>query len=133
VATEQTPDIDWKDHDVVDPDGEKVGSVEEVYIDAESGRPRWLLVKRGLMGLGTVFVPAEGAEDGDEGQVRIPYSKESVSDAPHYERGVEVDTEREAAIYRHYDLEPPARPEAEDENRDDAHEDDAEDEAEAAG
>ena len=125
MADEGTTDIDWKGHDVVDSDGEKLGSVEEVYVDAESGRPQWLLVKRGLLALGTTFVPADGAEDGDDGQVRVPYSKQSVSDAPHYEPGVEVDTEREAAIYRHYDLEPPERP-SEDDAKDEAEDDEGE-------
>ena len=117
MADNGTPDIDWKGRDVVDPEGDKVGSIEEVYVDAESGRPQWLLVKRGVLALGTVFVPAEGAdEDGD--RVRVPYAKQTVADAPHYEPGTEVDTEREAAIYRHYELEPPERASEDDDEGD---------------
>jgi hypothetical protein len=31
---------DWRDHDVVDPDGRKIGQLEAVYVDTGTARPR---------------------------------------------------------------------------------------------
>jgi hypothetical protein len=70
-------------------------------------------------------VPAEGAEESGEGTLRIPHAKQTVADAPVYAPGPDVDTEREAEIYRHYDLEPPEREDAEDERDESSSDEDA--------
>ena len=32
---------------LVDRDGDKVGSIDEIYLDQETGKPEWLAVKTG--------------------------------------------------------------------------------------
>ena len=63
-------------------DGEEVGRVDQVFLDDGSGRPRWVTVRTGILGLSHRFVPLEGA-DADGDGVRVPYDKDAIKDAPH--------------------------------------------------
>ena len=38
-------------------DGEKIGRLEEIYLDAESGQPEWAAVTTGFLGTKQSFVP----------------------------------------------------------------------------
>src|SRR4051812_6750041 len=42
--------IAWRSKTAVDSDGEKIGTIDEIYLDAETSRPEWLAVKTGLFG-----------------------------------------------------------------------------------
>jgi uncharacterized protein (TIGR02271 family) len=95
--------VEWTGHTVVDNDGDKIGSVEEVYIDAETDKPEWLAVKTGLFGTKVSFVPiAEASEAGDD--IRVPYSKDQVKDAPKADADQDLSQEEESALYSHYGL-----------------------------
>jgi hypothetical protein len=60
----------------------KLGSVGEVYLDDETGRPEWATVRTGMFGTKEAFVPlAEAEMAGDE--LRVPYDKDTVKNAPH--------------------------------------------------
>jgi hypothetical protein len=39
---------DWRDHDVVDPDGNKIGQLEAVYLDTADDVPVFASVKTGI-------------------------------------------------------------------------------------
>jgi uncharacterized protein (TIGR02271 family) len=93
----------WRGRSAVDNDGDKIGKIEEIYMDAETGRPEWLAVTTGLFGSKVSFVPiAEASEAG--GEVRVPYDKAQVKDAPNAEADGELSQQEEAALYRHYGL-----------------------------
>jgi len=95
---------EWTGHTVVDNDGDKIGSVEEIFLDAETDKPEWLAVKTGLFGNKVSFVPvAEATEAGDD--IRVPYSKSQVKDAPQADVDRELSQDEEADLYRHYGLE----------------------------
>ena len=47
--------------DVYGPDGEKIGSVAQVYQDDQTGQPAWLTVHTGLFGMNESFVPLREA------------------------------------------------------------------------
>lgn len=108
---------DWMGADVVGSDGDKIGSLENVYTDADSGRPEWLGVKTGLFGTKETLVPIEGVQ-GDGEDLRVAYSKDQVKDAPNVdpEHG-EVDRGDEGEIYEHYGLTRSARSEDDDGGR----------------
>ena len=40
----------WRGRTLVDNDGDKIGKVEDVYLDRSSGEPEWVAVKTGLFG-----------------------------------------------------------------------------------
>ena len=56
-------------------------SIEEIYLDAETGEPEWALVYTGLFGTKRMFVPLASATEAD-GRLRVPLEKETVKDAP---------------------------------------------------
>lgn len=91
----------WRGRNLVDRDGDKIGSVEEVYLDDQSGEPEWLAVKTGLFGSKLSFVPLSDADaTGDE--VRVPFEKAQVKDSPNIDADGELSTEEEQQLYRHY-------------------------------
>ena len=93
----------WRGSNAVDSDGDKIGKIEEIYMDAETGKPEWLAVTTGMFGSKVSFIPiAEAREAG--GDVRVPYDKQQVKDAPTAEADGELSQEEEAALYRHYGL-----------------------------
>ena len=101
------PNIDelqrWHGRDLIDRDGDKIGSIGNVYIDDETGRPEWLTVKTGLFGMRESFVPtAEARAEGDT--VRVPYEKSHVKDAPNVDADGALSQEEESRLYRHYGL-----------------------------
>jgi uncharacterized protein (TIGR02271 family) len=95
--------IAWRSKTAVDSDGEKIGTIEEIYLDAETNQPEWLAVKTGLFGSKISFVPIADATDaGDD--VRVPYSKAQVKDSPHADPDGQLSQQEEAQLYRHYGL-----------------------------
>jgi stress response protein YsnF len=87
----------------VDCDGDKIGSIGDVYLDADSGRPEWIAVTTGLFGTKVSFVPiAEAREDGDD--VRVPYEKSHVKDSPNVDADGALSQAEEERLYRHYDI-----------------------------
>jgi uncharacterized protein (TIGR02271 family) len=96
--------IDWRGRTAVDPNGDKIGTIEEIYLDAETRQPEWLAVRTGLFGTRVSFVPlAQAHAAGDD--VQVPYEKSQVKDAPHAEPDGQLSEREEAALYRHYGLE----------------------------
>lgn len=63
----QAPDVqDWIGHNAVDSSGDKIGSIEAIYVDDQSGQPEWVAVKTGLFGSNLSFVPIQGATRQDD-------------------------------------------------------------------
>jgi len=92
---------DWRGQNVLGSDGEKIGSLEDIYLDRSSGEPEWAAVKTGLFGSNLNFVPIDGADLGDNG-VRVAYDKAKVKDAPNVEADGELSPEEEERLYTHY-------------------------------
>jgi uncharacterized protein (TIGR02271 family) len=94
---------EWRGSNAVDSDGKTIGTIAEIYMDAQTGKPEWLAVKTGMFGSKVSFVPIAEASDAD-GDVRLPYDKQQVKDAPNAEADGELSQEEEAALYSHYGL-----------------------------
>ena len=101
MQTEQA--VAWRGKNAIDSDGAKIGTVEEIYLDAETNQPEWLAVKTGLFGSKISFIPVAEATDAG-GDVRVPYSKAQVKDAPHADPDGQLSQQEEAQLYRHYGL-----------------------------
>jgi uncharacterized protein (TIGR02271 family) len=100
---EFTEAYDWRDREVIGSDGEKIGKVDEVYLDTASGEPEWLAINTGLFGMKTSFAPIQGAQT-EGGSVRLPYTKDQVKDAPGVEPDQELNDSEERALWSHYGL-----------------------------
>lgn len=86
---------------VIGSGGEKIGTVEEIYLDTDSQEPEWISVTTGWFGTHRSLVPlADASEDGAD--LRVPYAKEQVKDAPHYDPARELSDEDEGDLFRHY-------------------------------
>src|SRR5919199_1590225 len=103
----KTPQRDQNPHrrgeDLLDSDGEKIGSIEEIYLDADTNEPEWALVNTGLFGTKSTFVPLREASD-DGGSLRVPYEKAQVKDAPKMDADGQLSQQEEAELYRYYGL-----------------------------
>jgi uncharacterized protein (TIGR02271 family) len=93
--------LEWRGRNVVDADGGKLGKIEEIYLDAETGAPEWALVHTGLFGGKSSFMPLHGVQ-GDGDQVVAPYSKDQVKSAPQMDADGELSQQEESALYEHY-------------------------------
>ena len=89
--------------DVIDASGDKIGSVEDIYLDDETGQPEFALVSSGLFGTKRHFVPLRDAQLSAD-QVRVPYSKDQVKDAPSVDADGELSQSEETELYAHYGL-----------------------------
>ncbi|MFI0235940.1 DUF2382 domain-containing protein [Streptomyces sp. NPDC016845] len=87
--------------------GEKIGSVERVYLDDATGRADWVTVKTGLFGMKESFVPLAGASRAED-QLRVAYTKEAVKDAPRVDADQHLDQDEKQELYRHYGLSSPS-------------------------
>jgi len=82
-------------------DGDKIGKVDEVYLDNASGQPEWVSVKTGLFGSNISLIPlAQASQSGDT--ITVPFDKAKVKDAPHHDPAAELSESDEADLYRYY-------------------------------
>jgi sporulation protein YlmC with PRC-barrel domain len=92
--------VEMQGVDVVDANGERIGSLEDVYYDDDTGRAEWIGIGTGIFGLRRRVVPVEGARrEGDA--IRVPYPKDVVKHSPTVD-GEHIAPELEAQLYEHY-------------------------------
>ena len=95
---------EYRGHDVVDADGNKIGTLESIYVDTATDQPSFATVTIGFPTRHRlVFVPLVGATVGP-GYLRVTHSKAQVKDAPSIDTDGELPVADEAAIFRHYEL-----------------------------
>ncbi|MFG2697598.1 PRC and DUF2382 domain-containing protein [Kitasatospora sp. NPDC048407] len=98
-------DIDPRDligHKAVDRNGDKIGTVDEVYLDDTTGRPEWAAVRTGIFGR-DAFVPLTTSDfTGDE--LHVPYDKSLIKESPDFGVGQHLSPEQELELYRYYGL-----------------------------
>jgi uncharacterized protein (TIGR02271 family) len=93
----------WQGRTMVDPSGDKLGTIDAIYLDDETGQPEWATVTSGLFTAKTAFVPLAQAQDtGDS--VQVPYDKQQVKNAPVMQADGSLSQDEEAELYRHYGL-----------------------------
>jgi uncharacterized protein (TIGR02271 family) len=91
-----------KGGNVIGSDGEKIGSIGQLYADDDTGEPTWVTVKTGLFGTSQSFVPVEGAHSQGDDLV-VPYTKEHVKDAPRVDVDGHLTPEEEDRLYTYYE------------------------------
>jgi uncharacterized protein YrrD len=95
---------EWHGKDLVDRDGDKIGKLEDVYVDVESDEPMFGTVKEGLIGRHLTFVPLVGITIGPD-SLQAPVSRDDVKAAPNLElQGDELSQQDESKLYHHYQL-----------------------------
>ncbi|HEV3365341.1 MAG TPA: PRC-barrel domain-containing protein [Acidimicrobiia bacterium] len=94
---------------LVDRNGNPVGKITDVIVDAATLENEWLTVKTGMMG-GEHLVPIVAVEeDGDE--ITIPFAKDEVKAAPTVDKGHAAPSPSERVkVFSHFGMEDPGPP-----------------------
>jgi uncharacterized protein (TIGR02271 family) len=104
VTSKHTDVTTMLGRDVYDRDGDKIGSVGQVYAD-HAGQPTWASVNTGFFGLRQSLVPLSGATSHGDG-LQVPFEKATVKDAPNVDHEVDepLTSDQVQELYRHYEL-----------------------------
>jgi hypothetical protein len=95
---------DWRGRNVVDAAGDKIGSLEAVYVDTGTDQPSFASVEVGMIGRHRlVFVPLDGATVAPD-HVRVRCDKKLVKSAPAIDTDGELLATDEPGLFAHYGL-----------------------------
>ncbi|WP_046468143.1 YsnF/AvaK domain-containing protein [Allosalinactinospora lopnorensis] len=90
-------------HHLLDSSGENIGKIGHVFYDDASQEAKWVTVRTGLFGTRECFVPVQGARPVQE-DLQVPFDKQTVKDAPHFEADTPISSDEERDLYEHYGL-----------------------------
>jgi len=92
--------LDWEGQTVLDHTGQPVGTIEEIFLVEETGRPEWGLVK---LEDGVTLVPLDRAIPLESG-ISVPYGRDAINAAPGVAPGDDPSQQQVDALYRHYEI-----------------------------
>lgn len=85
-----------------DVNGDKLGSVKEVFVDDNSGQPTFVEVSHGLFGMSESIVPMRGHKFAGEDDLILAFDKERIKDAPSVDTDKALSANDQNEIFRHY-------------------------------
>lgn len=85
----------WQSRKVVDPSGDRIGTVQQIFVSADDEEPCWALVG-GILGH-SAFVPLIDV-DSDQDPITVPYYKDRVRRAPDVGSSDGLSADDEAAL-----------------------------------
>jgi sporulation protein YlmC with PRC-barrel domain len=95
---------EWHGKMLFDRDGEKIGKLQDVYVDVENDEPQFATVKEGFIGRHLTFVPLGGVQVSPDG-LQVEITKAQVQSAPNIElQGEELSQTDESTLYHHFEL-----------------------------
>ena len=93
------------DYNVVDQNGDEIGTLHSLWSDPDTGAVEFLGVKTGWLFGHNHVVPAEKAElDEEANLVRLPYTEAFIKEAPSISADAEISEAEEDNIYRYYGI-----------------------------
>jgi sporulation protein YlmC with PRC-barrel domain len=91
-------------HDVYDRHGDRIGRVDNVYIDDATDQPEWVTVRSGVFITKENFVPLAGASQGDGG-ISVCVSRTKVKSSPQVKiEDGHLSNSDGHSLYRHYGI-----------------------------
>lgn len=95
---------EWHGKMLLDRNGEKIGKLEDVYVDVETDDPQFGTVKEGFIGRHLTFVPLAGLQIGPD-DLQVTVTKDQVKSAPDIElHGEEMSQDDESKLYHHFEM-----------------------------
>ncbi len=95
---------EWHGKMLVDCNGEKIGKLQDVYVDVETDEPQFATVKEGFIGRHLTFVPLGGVQIGPD-TLQVQVTKEQVRSASDLAlHGEELSQADESVLYHHFEL-----------------------------
>jgi hypothetical protein len=99
TTPQDTPD--YIHRAAVDPEGNRIGKISQVYNNDQTGQPLWVLVETGLFGTRQSFAPIHGSRlDGE--LVVLAVSKDQVKDAPNVDSDAHLSDSEQDALRQYY-------------------------------
>jgi uncharacterized protein (TIGR02271 family) len=91
------------DYAVMGRDGDKIGTVDSVWLDSD-GDPAYLALRTGWLGMGkTHVIPAQRADVSERRrEIRLPYTAEQIKSAPDFDASANLQTADEDRIGGYY-------------------------------
>ena len=100
MTNTMNPDV-YIGRNAVDPQGNKIGSVGQVYLNDQTGQPDWITVNTGLFGMKENFAPLAGSSfTGDD--LVLPFDKTVVKDSPEIADASHLDVDEQQSLYAYY-------------------------------
>ena len=100
MTNAQSPES-YMGENAVDGQGNKIGSIGQVYVDDETGVPDWITVNTGLFGTKESFAPLYGSSVTGDGVV-LPFGKDVVKGSPEIKDAAHLDADEQQALYAYY-------------------------------
>ena len=95
----------YEDYKVYDNQGNKIGKVDDLYVD-ESDREEYIGVKLGLLGRKSTLIPMEIVRVNEADKtIEVSESKDHVKDAPSFDDDEDITGDYERRIRDHFGLE----------------------------
>ena len=95
---------EWHGKKLIDARGDKIGKLQDVYVDVETDVPQFATVKEGFIGRHLTFVPLGGVQVGPD-DLQVVVTREQVQSAPDIElHGDELSQADESTLYHHFEL-----------------------------
>ncbi len=95
---------EWHGKVLIDKDGQRIGKLQDVYVDVENDEPKFGTVKEGIIERHLTFVPLGGIHVGPDG-LHVSTTKERVRSAPQLKlHGEELSQADESALFHHFEL-----------------------------
>ena len=94
---------DWIGMPVVDPNGDKVGTLESIYFDTSTELATFATVQAGIVGKKLLFVPLQGAVVAPK-HLKVQFDKKLAKEAPSIDTDGELEAQREAEVFAYYGL-----------------------------
>ena len=103
----QGPAEAYKDYTVYDQHYEKVGKVDDLFVD-ENDQPEYIGVKMGFLGTKSTLIPIELVRVNDRRKlVEVAADGETIKHAPTFDDDNDITPEYEHGVYGYFGLEPP--------------------------
>jgi sporulation protein YlmC with PRC-barrel domain len=95
---------EWHGKMLLDRNGEKIGKLQDVYVDVENDEPQFATVKEGFIGRHLTFVPLAGLQIGPD-DLQVTVTKDQVQSAPDIGlHGDELSQADESTLYHHFEM-----------------------------
>ncbi len=91
----------WIGQTLTDASGHRIGKIEDIHTDDDTGQPEWLAVSAGLRGPYPYFVPMRGATASGRG-VQVPFPKDQVKRASSSTADGTLSRLVKGRLYAHY-------------------------------
>jgi len=94
----------YSGYEVYDRDGEKIGKVDDLFVD-ENDQPEYLGVKTGFLGSRSTLIPMEAARLDQKRRVfEVSQPKSRVKEGPAFNEDEQITPEHEKRVREHYGL-----------------------------